>query len=115
MDHFIGVLKKYTVFDGRASRAEYWFFVLFSLLITIGLSIVSFLIGDEKNVIGLLFSLAVLIPSIAVAIRRLHDTNKSGWWLLISFVPFVGGIVLLVLLLLGGDSGANNYGPKPNA
>lgn len=95
--------KKYADFNGRASRSEYWWFALFSILVGIGLSIFS-------QALSLLFYLAVLLPSIAVATRRLHDTGRSGWWQLISLVPLVGIIVMLVFLTQKGDAASNAHG-----
>ena len=120
MTWYVEVLKKYAVFEGRARRKEYWYFVLFNTLITIGLGIIdgaTGLVSAEAGV-GLLsglYTLAVLIPSIAVSVRRLHDTNRSGWWLLISLVPLVGAIVLLVFLVLDSQPGENQYGANPKA
>jgi uncharacterized membrane protein YhaH (DUF805 family) len=118
MKWFMIVLKKYADFSGRAQRAEYWFFILFYLLFFLGLSIVDNTLGllNENIGVGLLgglFALALLIPSIAVSIRRLHDTSRSGWWLLIGLIPLVGEIVLLVFYCLDSTPGTNAYGPNP--
>ena len=113
MDYYISVLKKYAVFSGRARRAEYWYFFLFNLIISIGLSIVSTIISDKMGILGLLYALAVLLPSIGVTIRRLHDTNHSGWWWFIVFIPVIGIIVLLVFLARDSQSGDNQYGSNP--
>lgn len=118
MDWFLLALKKYATFSGRSQRAEYWYFFLFYVLIGIGLSFVDYFLGlfDAVTEVGLLsgaFSLAVLIPSIAVAVRRLHDISRTGWWLLIGFIPVVGTIVLLVFLVLDSTPGDNAYGPNP--
>jgi uncharacterized membrane protein YhaH (DUF805 family) len=120
MNWYLEVLRKYAVFEGRAQRKEYWFFVLFSVLISIGLTIIDTTTGlfDAKAGIGLLsgiYSLAVLIPSIAVGVRRLHDINRSGWWLLISFIPLIGTIVLIVFLATDSKPEANQYGPNPKS
>lgn len=112
MNWFIDVIKKYAVFNGRARRKEYWMFVLFYILIYVGLFVVESLVGSP-GILVLIFALGLLVPSIAVSIRRLHDTDRSGWWILIGFVPLVGGIVLLVFMCLDGTSGANQYGPDP--
>jgi uncharacterized membrane protein YhaH (DUF805 family) len=113
MNWFIEVVtKKYAAFSGRARRTEYWMFVLFFILIAIGLGIVDALIGTGGILYGI-FALGLLVPSIAVCIRRLHDTGRSGWWILISFVPLVGGIVLLVFMCMDSTPGANEYGPNP--
>lgn len=119
MNWFLQALKKYAVFSGRARRKEYWFFVLFYLLIAIPLTIVDAMVfGMSESGIGILsaiFMLGMLIPSIAVAIRRLHDTNRSGWWVLVSLIPFVGPFILLYFMIKAGDSGSNNYGDDPIA
>ncbi|MGQ0595068.1 MAG: DUF805 domain-containing protein [Gammaproteobacteria bacterium] len=120
MRWYFEVLKKYAMFKGRARREEYWYFVLFNTLITIGLGMIDGVTGlfSPEAGVGLLsglYSLAVLIPSIAVSVRRLHDTDRSGWWLLISLVPLVGAIVLLVFLVLDSQPGENQYGSNPKA
>ncbi|KGD65230.1 hypothetical protein Y5S_01664 [Alcanivorax nanhaiticus] len=112
MQWYLAVLKNYAGFSGRAHRTEYWMFVLFNIIISFVLGFVEGLFGGP-GILGLIYSLAVLIPGIAVAIRRLHDTGRSGWWLLISLVPVVGFIVLLVFMVLEGESGANDYGDAP--
>jgi uncharacterized membrane protein YhaH (DUF805 family) len=110
---YMHVLTNYAQFSGRARRAEYWNFFLVNLIIML---VLEFVLGFmHLGFIAYLYSLAVLIPSIAVGIRRLHDTNRSGWWLLISLVPFVGIVVVLVLLALEGTPGPNQYGPDPKA
>ena len=114
MNWFVDVIKKYAVFTGRARRKEYWMFVLFYLLIYIGLFVIEMLVGSP-GILVLIFALGLLVPSLAVTIRRLHDTNRSGWWFLIAFVPLVGGIVLLVFMCLEGTSGSNQYGADPKA
>lgn len=117
MSWYIEVLKKYAVFGGRARRKEYWFFVLFTLIISIVLSIIDSVIGTmSSSGTGLLtsiYSLAVLIPSIAVSIRRLHDTGRSGWWILISLIPLVGFIIILIFTVQDSQPGDNEYGPNP--
>jgi uncharacterized membrane protein YhaH (DUF805 family) len=118
MNWYLQALKKYTVFTGRARRKEYWMFVLFNIIISAVLSIVDYLTGTYNSAYhaGLLsgiYSLAVLIPGIAVTMRRLHDTGRSGWWILIALVPIVGGIWLLVLMVLDSQPGENQYGPYP--
>jgi len=120
MNWYMEVLRKYFVFNGRARRKEYWMFYLFNLLISIGLLIVDNLIGtfSAESGFGLLstiYGLAVLIPGLAVCVRRLHDTGRSGWWILIALVPFVGPIVLLVFMVLDSEAGTNAYGPNPKA
>ena len=113
MNWFMEVLKKYAVFSGRARRKEYWFFVLFYVIISIVLGIIDAVIGTV--ILGALFGLALLVPSIAVTVRRLHDTGRTGWWVLIGFVPVVGWIVLLVFMFMDSQPGDNQYGPNPKA
>ena len=118
MNWFMTVLRKYAVFEGRARRREYWFFVLFYILISIVLAVVDRMLGLYNETYGMgalgaLFCLGVLIPSIAVGARRLHDTGRSGWWLLIAFIPLIGAIVLIVFFVLDSQPGANAYGPNP--
>jgi len=118
MNWYIEALKKYAVFSGRARRREYWFFVLFSVIVTVVLTFIDNMIGlyDMETGVGLLsaiYSLAVLIPSIAVGVRRLHDTNRTGWWLLISLIPAIGVIVLFIFFVLDSHPGDNEYGPNP--
>jgi uncharacterized membrane protein YhaH (DUF805 family) len=115
MHWYTDVIKKYAVFSGRAARPEYWWFFLINLIITIVIDIVFSAIagrGAGQDVQGL-YSLAVLLPSLGVGIRRLHDTNRTGWWLLIGIIPIIGWIVLIVFLATASDPGPNNYGPNP--
>jgi uncharacterized membrane protein YhaH (DUF805 family) len=103
-------LRKYADFSGRASRSEYWWFILFTLIVaTIAASL------DASGGVLVVAWLALVIPSLAVGVRRLHDTERSGWWLLIYFIPLVGWLVLLVFLASRGDSGPNRYGAPPSA
>jgi uncharacterized membrane protein YhaH (DUF805 family) len=117
MHWYIDVLQKYAVFSGRARRAEYWFFVLFNFLISIGLAIVDAVLGLTSDSgfgpLQSLYGLAVFVPSLAVSVRRLHDTNRTGWWLLIALIPIVGAVVLLIFMVTDSDAGANQYGPNP--
>jgi uncharacterized membrane protein YhaH (DUF805 family) len=118
MDWFLAALKKYAVFEGRARRRELWFFFLFVLIIEVVLNIVDRFTGTYSAEYGSgllcgLFMLAVLIPSLAVGARRLHDTGRSGWWLLIGLVPLVGAIVLIVFYVMDSQPGTNQYGPNP--
>ena len=115
---YLTVLKKYADFSGRARRMEYWMFSLISLLIMLGLVIVDAMLGfevgeDEIGILSAIYVLAVLIPSLAVSVRRLHDTDRSGWWVLIGIVPLIGDIVLLIFFVLDGTPGDNRFGPNP--
>ena len=112
MTWYLQVLKNYAVFSGRAHRTEYWMFFLINLIITLALYIIEGLVGGP-GVLGGLYSLAVLIPTLAVSARRLHDTNRSGWWLLIGLIPVIGSIVLLVFMVQDSQEGENQYGPNP--
>jgi uncharacterized membrane protein YhaH (DUF805 family) len=106
--------RKYAVFSGRASRSEYWFFVLFEILLYIVLVAVDIAaFRGSMNVFSTLASLVLLLPGLAVQVRRLHDTDKSGWWVLISLVPIIGWIWLIVLLCTPGTAGANRFGMGP--
>ncbi len=138
ISNFVGVMKKYATFTGRASRREYWMFYLAYMIVAISFTILNVIItsgsqssysysygygysyGYEPNPIAMIFSLvefvfflAIMIPSLAVGVRRLHDTGHSGGFLFISLVPFIGSIILLVSLASEGDSGNNSYGHEP--
>ena len=112
MNYFLAVLKKYADFSGRARRSEYWYFILFFFIFSIALALFDLLLGTYV-VFYSLFSLAMIIPSIAVGVRRLHDIGKSGWMYMISFIPLIGGIWLLILFCKPGVEGSNEFGPDP--
>jgi uncharacterized membrane protein YhaH (DUF805 family) len=105
------VLERYAQFTGRARRAEFWWFFLASFIIGIVFNIL-IAVASIFWVVYVIYALAVLIPNIAVGVRRLHDTNKSGWWLLIALIPLVGIIVLIVFFATDGLPGPNQYGPS---
>ena len=118
MNWYVDVLRKYAVFSGRARRKEYWFFVLFNLLIVAGLTLVDTFVGtyDPVREVGLLsglYGIGVILPSVAVGARRLHDSGRTAWWLLIGLVPVIGAIVLLIFFVLDSQMGDNEYGPNP--
>lgn len=118
MNWYIKVLKQYADFEGRARRTEYWMFFLFNIIFMIVAMLLDNTLGIAMGEFGYgpiygLYTLAVLIPSIAVGVRRLHDIGKSGWMLLVSFIPFIGFIWLLVLMVTDGNPGTNQYGPNP--
>lgn len=130
MNWYVKVLKQYVDFSGRARRTEYWMFALFNAIAVIVLSLIDgFVLGSgafaasagagsagfsvNLGVLGTIYSLAVLLPSLGVAVRRLHDTDRSGWWLLIGLVPIVGAIVLIVFLASEGTRGPNGHGADP--
>lgn len=101
----------YVKFDGRASRPAFWWWVLFVILVSIAANIIDLAIGAP--VFSALVGLGLLLPGLSVSIRRLHDTNRTGWWILIYLIPLIGLIVLLVFYLQQGDPGENRYGPPP--
>ncbi|MDR1816732.1 MAG: DUF805 domain-containing protein [Puniceicoccales bacterium] len=128
MNYYLGCWKKYAVFDGRARRREYWFFTLFNVLVSCAVQLLGVLLGrslssggamsefETLSVVVLLspgYSLAVLLPSLAVSVRRLHDTGRSGWNLLWMLLPIIGYIVLFVFTVLDSQPGPNKYGPNP--
>jgi uncharacterized membrane protein YhaH (DUF805 family) len=105
------------VFGGRSRRKEYWYFLLFNIIVAIVLAWIDALLGTfSSSGIGVLsgiYGLAILIPSLAVTVRRLHDIDRSGWWILINLFPLIGSIVLLVFAVSEGTPGNNQYGPNP--
>lgn len=114
------LLEKYATFSGRARRAELWWFVLFNIVVSIILSIidraifgVSMETGMTNSVLGVIYSLAVLLPSITVGARRLHDIGRSGWWLLIAFIPLIGALILIYWYIQPSQDGSNEHGPNP--
>lgn len=118
MSYYLEAFRKYAVFNGRSRRAEYWYFVLFNLIVGLVLAAIDALLGtfSASANIGLLsgiYSLAVIIPTIALTVRRLHDTDRTGWWVLINLVPFIGSIVILIFALLDSTPGSNRFGPNP--
>lgn len=115
IDWYTSVLKRYAEFSGRAARPEYWYFALVNLIIYVVVYIIATVVSSSLTLVADLYALAVLIPSLAVGVRRLHDTNRSGWWLLIGLIPLLGGIVLLVFVCLPGTPGENRYGAAANS
>lgn len=118
MDWYLDVLKnKYATFSGRARRKEYWMFLLINLVVSVALALIDSLIGSvSESGMGLLssvYSIGVLIPSLALSVRRLHDIGRTGWWVLISIIPVIGAVVLLVFMLLDSEPGSNRYGANP--
>lgn len=113
MKWYLEVLKKYAVFSGRARRKEYWMFILFNLIIGFALGLIEGIVGGgtpkgDRSILITIYQLAILIPSIAVGVRRMHDTNHNGWWLLFP-------VVNLVFAVLEGTQGENRYGSDPKA
>ena len=112
MSWYLTVLRQYAVFEGRARRKEYWMFYLWHLIIAVALYVLESIAGSGGFILTF-YQFAVLLPSIAVSVRRLHDTGRSGWWLLIGFIPVIGPIVFLVFMLQDGYPMANQYGANP--
>ncbi|MDF2878808.1 MAG: hypothetical protein K0S30_1904 [Clostridia bacterium] len=123
MHSYLSVLKKYAVFNGRATRKEYWMFSLFNFLLVIVLGVLAALFAFSNYtavfsclyIIYLLYSLGIILPHLAVLVRRLHDIGKSGLWFFISFIPLAGMIWLLILLCTRGTHGPNQYGDDPQS
>lgn len=118
MNWFLMALKKYATFSGRSRRSEYWYYILFYLIIAIVLGFIDRMAGTMMSngtvgILGGLFGLAMLIPSLAVGARRLHDTGRTGWWQLIGLIPLIGIIVLIVFYVQDSHPGSNQYGPNP--
>ncbi|MFD7097640.1 DUF805 domain-containing protein [Streptomyces xanthophaeus] len=114
MHYYTDVLKKYAEFSGRARRQELWMFVLCNIAVALLVLLVDTLLGANL-ILYWIYALAVVVPSIALAVRRLHDIGKSGWWYFIGLIPLVGGIWLIVLFATEGQPQANEYGPSPKA
>lgn len=117
MNWYIDAWKNYVNFQGRARRKAYWMFALFNIIAIIALGVIEGAIGlsgqSGYGILTGLYSLAIILPGLAVAVRRLHDTGRSGWWILIGLVPLVGPIVLLVFFVQDSQPGSNQYGPNP--
>jgi uncharacterized membrane protein YhaH (DUF805 family) len=117
---YLEALKKYAVFHGRARRKEFWFFQLFFTLGSIALNVFDVFAGSYSEdygygLFGGLFSLAMLLPALAVSVRRLHDTDRTGWWVLLGLIPIIGIIVLIVFYVQNGTQGSNRFGEDPKA
>ncbi len=117
MNWYLDAWKNYANFQGRARRKAFWMFALFNIIAIVVLTSVEGFIGlrgdGSYGILSGLYSLAVILPAIALAVRRLHDTGRSGWWILIGLIPLVGPIVLLVFYVQDSQPGANQYGPNP--
>jgi uncharacterized membrane protein YhaH (DUF805 family) len=115
MNWYFKVLIKYAVFSGRARRKEYWMFALFNFIFSFILSLIGILIGIGRDwdMLSTLYGIIIFLPALGVAVRRLHDTNHTGWWILIALIPLVGAIILLVFMVTDSQSGGNKYGPNP--
>ncbi|MGG1688424.1 DUF805 domain-containing protein [Pseudalkalibacillus sp. NRS-1564] len=112
MNWYLKVLKNYVNFQGRARRKEYWMFTLFNVIFSIVLTIVESL-ADISPFLTSIYSLFIILPSLAVTVRRLHDTGRSGWWVLIGLIPLIGSIVILVFTCLDSDVEENRFGKNP--
>jgi uncharacterized membrane protein YhaH (DUF805 family) len=119
MNWYLAVLRKYAVFNGRSRRLEYWIFLLVNMVIVCALTAVEAMmgvaVGSPQSALTILYGLFVFIPELAVSVRRLHDTGRTGWWLLIGLIPFVGWIVLLVFSFQDSQPGENRFGPNPKS
>ncbi len=113
MEWFINGIKRYVDFNGRARRTEFWMYALFYMIGYIVLVVIDVVVGI--GFLAILYSLGLLLPSLGVAVRRLHDTDRSGLWLLICLIPIIGALVLLYFYILEGTSGSNQYGADPKA
>lgn len=109
MNWYLDVLRKYADFSGRASRTEFWMFTLVNMIVILILSAISRYVGWPASLVDNIYNLAVFIPGLAVAVRRLHDTDRTGWWLLITVIPLVD-LILLVFFVQASQPGANEYG-----
>ncbi len=112
MEHYTGAFSKYATFSGRATRKEYWMFILINILVSMVLSILSNKI-DGLNFIPVIYFLATIVPAIALMSRRLHDIGKSAWWLLLILIPFIGWTILTCFSVLDSQTGTNAYGSNP--
>ena len=114
MDAVKSVYSNYVNFQGRARRSEYWWFYLFYIIVAVVLQVLTATVSETLGgVLYLLFVLGTFLPMLAVAVRRLHDTGKSGWWILLALIPIVGAIVLIIFYVGDSQPGANKYGPNP--
>lgn len=112
MKWFLQAFKQYADFKGRARRKEYWMFILFNTILVFTLSFLEEVLSLTGTIV-VIYTLAIMVPSTAVTARRLHDIGKSGWWQLISYIPLIGGIILLVWLCTDSEKGNNRFGPNP--
>ena len=114
MDWYLNVLQNhYFDFEGRARRKEFWMFALINFAISIVITIVVGFVSDSMaSIVSMLYSLAVMLPSIGLGVRRLHDTGRTGWLALLALIPLVN-LVLIYFFVLEGDAGPNEYGPDP--
>jgi len=114
-NYYLNVLKNYAKFSGRARRMEFWMFFLCNILVCILLSILSFVAVKIGIILSLIYGIGIIIPGLAVTVRRLHDIGKGGGWIFISMVPVIGGIWYLILMFTAGEKSENRFGPDPKA
>ncbi|MGR5068852.1 DUF805 domain-containing protein [Vibrio alfacsensis] len=117
-DWYLGVIRNYTGFSGRARRQEYWYFTLVNILVNLVMNIIDRIMGnvfqiENFGLFGVLYALFILIPSLAVTVRRLHDTDRTGWWVFIAIIPIIGFLVMLYFLVQDSEEGTNQYGDNP--
>jgi uncharacterized membrane protein YhaH (DUF805 family) len=112
MNWYVQAFRKYSEFNGRASRSEYWYFVLINALVIMGFILLD-LLFTSYGILSIVYCVAAIIPAFAVTVRRLHDTNRSGWNILLGLIPIIGGIIVLVFLLQESSFGENRYGGYP--
>ncbi len=112
MDWYLAVLKKYAEFSGRARRKEYWMFALVNLLVSVVIGVLANMVS-ALSVLPWVYMLAIFTPHLAVGVRRLHDTGRSGWWGLLALIPLIGTIIVLVFFCQDSQPGDNAYGPNP--
>ena len=110
MNYYVDALRNYAKFDGRATRRQYWMFVLVNVIISFVISNILPLLWAKLAILGALYTLALLVPSWAITARRLHDTNRSGWMQLIALIPFVGWIILIIFCAQPSQPGPNRFG-----
>ena len=118
LDWYVDAWRNFGNFEGRSSRPAYWYFALVHLIISfmcLFLDVAVFRSADDVPVLSILYALATFIPGLSLSVRRLHDTGRSGWWLLVEVVPVVGQLVLLLFLVSASQPGDNRYGPTPTA
>jgi uncharacterized membrane protein YhaH (DUF805 family) len=113
IDYYVRAFQKYAQFSGRATRAEYWWFYLVTIAVSILLSIIDMILNTPLEFISLIYLIVSLIPSTSIQVRRLHDVDKSGWYMLLNLVIIIGWIWLLILNILDSTPGDNKYGPNP--
>lgn len=118
MQWYIGAFKKYVDFSGRARRKEFWYFILFNMIVTLVLAFIdASMFGSNQHatfgMLSMIYGVVALLPGLGVSVRRLHDTDHSGWWLLVGLLPLIGGIVLLVFSLMDSNPEDNAYGMSP--